>query len=201
MNFDTERPALVKFPTLSSPAHTRAFTTSWQQSLTHLVRSWDAVMLFLNQILFSSSKEANRPQQKSRSRPFSLACNMLTHGLSKRKAVRSWAKDLRIRPDDSSVQLSADKHTREAELNTERARLNTLEAERGEERGRVAGELARARQAEAQAVQEAGEAARRARDAAAARDVVQERADARWDPSLPSSRAYCMIIGSKERAL
>lgn len=77
------------------------------------------------------------------------------------------------------MQLSADKHNREAELNTERARLTTLEAERGEERGRVAGELARARQAEAQAIQEAGEAGRRARDAAAARDVVQERADAR----------------------
>ena len=75
--------------------------------------------------------------------------------------------------------MSTDKHSREAELKAERVSLAKLEEQYATERGRLNGELSEAQRAEAEAVRDLAEARKRARDATAARDVIQERADER----------------------
>ena len=78
--------------------------------------------------------------------------------------------------------MSADKHSREAELKAERASLAKLEEQYAAERGRLNAELSEAQRAEAEAMRDLAEARKRARDATAARDVIQERADERSGP-------------------
>ena len=78
--------------------------------------------------------------------------------------------------------MSADKHSREAELKAERATLAKLEEQYAAERGRLNAELFEAQRAEAEAIRDHADARKRARDATAARDVIQERADERLDP-------------------
>jgi len=81
-----------------------------------------------------------------------------------------------------AVQLSAEKHTREAELKAERSKLAKLEEEYSADRIRLTSDLSKAQQGEAEAVKELRDAQKRARDAVAARDVIRERADDRYAP-------------------
>lgn len=77
------------------------------------------------------------------------------------------------------MQLSSEKHAREAELVAERSALAALEERYAADRARLSSELAKARTAESDAAKDLQEAQKRARDAFAARDLIQERADER----------------------
>lgn len=78
------------------------------------------------------------------------------------------------------MQLSSQKHGLEADLRSERAKLSRAEEEKAAERARLDAELSKARQAEMDAARELSEALKRARDATAAKDVIQLQADDRW---------------------
>lgn len=79
------------------------------------------------------------------------------------------------------LQLSSEKHAIEAELRAEQSKLSRTEAEYSTERNRLNNELAKARQAETDALKEATDAQKRAREAAAARDILKLQTDERSD--------------------
>ena len=83
-----------------------------------------------------------------------------------------------------TLQLSSEKHAVEADLKAERLKMGQSEGAFSTERGRLMSELAKARQEEMDTVRDLNEAQRRARDAAAARDVTQLQADERWSTCL-----------------
>ena len=77
------------------------------------------------------------------------------------------------------MQISSEKHAAEADLRAERSKLGRIEEAAAAERRRLNAELAKSRQAEMDAVRDLNEAQRRARDAAAAKEVTQLQADER----------------------
>ena len=77
------------------------------------------------------------------------------------------------------LQLSSEKHALEADLRSERNKSGRADEDAASERARLNAELSKARQAEMDAVKELTEAQKRARDAAAAKDVIQMQAEDR----------------------